>query len=367
MKELGRHSSEAITAVSNKLGELADVNESVHNGLLNLINAADKKLDEHIKKADAFTSFVGGLYQQQQAQLAELQKPVSAQAQEMADLKARLEANAQTVHAALAQSSADQAQMQAQVQEMQAQVQKMLQPTAEWQGVFTDVATKIASIESVLDAKFHEVDAALEELRNRPSGPTMGGTGSVKTLVDEPQARDIVRFDKGDDAAFQLWAEDIRDLCSRRKEALDGLSWAVKHGQKDIPIETVPEAYKSFASELWSLLGSKTTGTARLLRQGLVEGHGLEFWRKLCSTPDLTVNLEALHRREHCLSVACGRMQNSTELKVSINGPPAQLDLHIEETGMMSRNSGFNICLAFENERRSMSVHRSVSAPTDMM
>ena len=59
------------------------------------------------------------------------------------------------------------------------------------------------------------------------------------------------------------------------------MGWAVKFGQQVIPKEQVPAEYSSFAAELWSLLGAKTTGTARGLRQGLVEGHGLEFWRKL--------------------------------------------------------------------------------------
>ena len=56
-------------------------------------------------------------------------------------------------------------------------------------------------------------------------------------------------------------------LCARRKVGLEAMNWAVKFGQQTIPVSEVPPEYLSFAAELWSLLGSKTTGVARSLRR----------------------------------------------------------------------------------------------------
>ena len=70
-----------------------------------------------------------------------------------------------------------------------------------WQQVFNDLTSQLANIEQRLDAKFHEVDAALvEELCNRSDRPSAGpGESRAHALIDEHQARDIVRFEKGYD------------------------------------------------------------------------------------------------------------------------------------------------------------------------
>ena len=95
------------------------------------------------------------------------------------------------------------------------------------------------------------------------------------------------------------------------------------------------------------------------------QGHDVtKFWLGVCLACESKDNMEALHLCDNCMRDVCIAVQNSTELKVSINGPPAQLDLHIEETGMMSRNSGFNVCQGFENESRSLSVRGSVVRST---
>ena len=80
------------------------------------------------------------------------------------------------------------------------------------------LVTKMAELESAYEDAQHkmaEIDSKIEAMA-ADAGARSTPTSRSVALVDERAVTDIDRFDKGGDAAFQLWAEDIRDVCSRR-------------------------------------------------------------------------------------------------------------------------------------------------------
>ena len=65
------------------------------------------------------------------------------------------------------------------------------------------------------------------------------------------------------------------------------------------------------------------------------EGHDVtKFWLSVCVTSDSRNNMEALHYGEHGMQDVNIGVHSSTELKVSISAPPAQLDEYEEEPSM---------------------------------
>ena len=144
-----------------------------------------------------------------------------------------------------------------------------------------------ASSTAYIDTVKSELESAIESLGHGGlgSGPASASDGGPD-LADLRRATATAKLDCSSSAPgapelFAEWSLDIRDICRKRSCGIAAMDWGTRQGANPIKLADVPEEYRSFNAELYTLLGTKTGGPAKQLRIGVAEANGLEHWRRL--------------------------------------------------------------------------------------